>query len=137
MLGSLNAVGQRLPAGQHVCGHRIQKQHPVQTGVAVHIGKQAPADRHGRRWRLDQARWIGSARRWRPPKHPSKHKERQETEGNGISRTTSTQKPSGRCLESSPFQERETKGLPFRQPGLGHLTGQVADPTDGGGALGH
>ena len=39
MLGSLNAVGQRLPAGQHVCGHRIQKQHPVQTGVAVHSGE--------------------------------------------------------------------------------------------------
>jgi len=29
-------MGQRLPAGQHVRGHRIQKQHPVQTGVAVH-----------------------------------------------------------------------------------------------------
>ena len=39
LLGSLNAVGQRLPAGQHVCGHRIQNQHPVQTGVAVHSGE--------------------------------------------------------------------------------------------------
>ena len=39
MLGSLNAVDQRLPAGQHVCGHRIKKQHPVQTGGAGHSGE--------------------------------------------------------------------------------------------------
>ena len=39
MLGSLNAVGKRLTAGKHICGNRIQKHHPVQTGVAVLCGE--------------------------------------------------------------------------------------------------
>lgn len=53
----------------------------------AYIGEQATADRHYRRRRLDQTRWIGSARRRCPPQHPPKHKEPQKTEGNGISRT--------------------------------------------------
>ena len=74
------------------------QQSRTSRGKTAHISEQATADRHGRRRRLDQARWIGSARRRRPPQHPPKHKQCQETEGNGISKTTTTQKPLGRCL---------------------------------------